>query len=206
VAKVPIIRIMDGTELFQSALSPGEHLLWTGQPQKTAPISAGFGYVIIVTFVGKLIQLTWGVNPIPGLLVLELTLLAALLAIAGGYIGRLIYRTWITAYAVTDRRLLMAVGRRRDKLRNVALTDLAPVRIQFVPRAGKMLHFLKLDWTAGTGSAQVWTFIESGEADTWKFPWTPAKPESVLQLIETARAKNAVPGRVVVASWMPSSK
>ena len=202
MASVPIILIMDGTALFQSVLSPGEHLLWTGQPRKDNLIWAGVRYGILVAFVGKTIQLVWGMrpDPMPVLLQSELTLLAVILAIGGGYLGYLIHRTWFTAYAVTDRRLLMAVGRRRDRIRNVALADLAPVRVVFRPRVGKMLLFCKLDWTKGSGSAQVWTFVESGEADTWKRPWTPFEAESAAKLIETARAKSSVPGRVVVAS------
>jgi hypothetical protein len=158
--------------------------------------------VCVLAWVLKSIQIMWDMRPVPMpmLLQLELILLAAMVTIGGGYLGYLIYGTWITAYAVTDRRLLMAVGRQRDKMRNVTLADLAPARIVSRPRIGKMLLFLKVDWTAGSVSSQVWTFIESGKTDTWKRPWTPADAERVRQLIETARAKNAVPKRVIRAS------
>ena len=101
----------------------------------------------------------------PVLLRLELLLFGAMLATGGSFLGLLIQRTWITAYAVTNQRLLMAVGRRHDKMRNVALADLAPVRIVFRRRVGKILFFYKINPTSSSGRAEVWTFLETGETD-----------------------------------------
>ena len=82
----------------------------------------------------------------------------------------------------------MAVGPRRDKIRDVALADLALVSIVFRPHVGKMLWSYKIDRTTGSVSARVSTFLESGEDDKLKAPWTPRAAESVRQLIETTRS------------------
>jgi hypothetical protein len=168
-------------------------------------------YLILLVAGARGFQLLLSVrtDPMPVLLELDLMVLAAMFAAGGGFLGFLLRRTWSTAYAVTDQRLLIAVGQRRDRIRNIALADLALVRIVARPRVGKMLFFYKIPPALRSGPAGVFTLLETAESLSWKPPWTPSDAESVGQVIETARANitadaiNRVREKLGLASWFP---
>jgi hypothetical protein len=94
------------------------------------------------------------------------------------------------AYAVTDQRLLMMVGPRRDDVRMVALTALAPVEVMRRPKRDKMVQFS----LTGLDYAQpIWKCLDSGRVDGWSdSSWYVDNPDAVRKLIEDERIAAAV--------------
>lgn len=87
-----------------------------------------------------------------------------------------------TAYAITNQRLLVAVGAEREKIRTVDIRVLSPVRLSPSRQGGKVLFF------SVRGRESVWTFLTSGKADKWRGQtWRVENPESLRQLIESIR-------------------
>ncbi len=136
---------MDGAALFQKVLEPGERLLWTGQPRLLPLWKAGLQYLAILAgFCFVLDQLLMDrAEPLPPFLAVELIVLLALCGIPGFFLLRQIRRTRSTAYALTDRRLFMAVGLRREKIRAVALSAIAPVGVVRISNRGKCCPFAR---------------------------------------------------------------
>jgi hypothetical protein len=109
--------------------------------------------------------------PLAVLARLEVTGVAAVVAALSISVGIWMWRTWNTAYGLTDRRLLMAVGPKREKMRTLALGELDPVRIVLRTRAGKLLLFAKVLLFCLSGTTcipnrqrpPIWKFLEAGE-------------------------------------------
>jgi hypothetical protein len=186
--------LMDGSALFQTLLHPGERLLWTGRPRRESACMLAFLYIFITVEIvrtGRIVASK--VGPFPVFLRVELIVLAGMFVVAGLFLGCRIWRFWTTAYAVTDRRLFLAVGARRENMRTVALEALDPVRIVLGSRSAKWLRFC-LRGTSGVPKEQrppVWKFLVSGQPDNRNAGWLVRDPERVRDLIETARTAKA---------------
>jgi hypothetical protein len=185
---------MDGSALFQTVLDPGERLLWTGRPRREAACMLAFLYLFITIEIVRTSRIVASkVGPFPVFLQLELMALGGLFIVAGVFLGRRIWRFWNTAYAVTDHRLLVAVGAGRENIRTVALDALDPVKIVPGSRSGKRLRVC-LRGTSGMPREQrppVWRFLVSGQPDKTNTMWLVRDPESVRDLIETVRTAKA---------------
>jgi hypothetical protein len=185
---------MDSSALFQTVLNPGERLLWTGQKQRLMACMLAFLYIFATVEIVR----TYGivaskVGRFPVFLQLELIALAGMFVAAGVFLGGRIWRLWNTAYAVTNHRLLVAVGAGRENIRTVALEALDPVRIVLLPKSGKWLLFC-LRGTFDMPKEQrppVWKFLVSGQPDNRNSKWLVRDPERVRDLIETARTAKA---------------
>jgi hypothetical protein len=93
-----------------------------------------------------------------------------------------------TAYALTDRRVLMTVGPRRQDIRSLPLTELGRVRI--VPNRRLLLSW-RLPGQAPLGPRSIWTNPNNGKIDRWAPPyWRVSDPAAVQEMLESAR--NAV--------------
>jgi hypothetical protein len=182
---------MDGAALFQKVLDPGERLLWTGQPRLVPLWKAGLQYLAMLAGFGFVLRqlLMDRAEPLPPFLEVELTVLLALCGIPGFFLLRQIRRARSTAYALTDRRLFIAVGPRREKIRTVALSAIAPVGVVRHLKSGKVLFFCARgnESLPNGGQMPVWTFLTSGVTDKWTPVWNVRDPEYVQQLIESAR-------------------
>jgi hypothetical protein len=142
---------------------------------------------------GKLLAMQKS-HPVPFDLELVSAAGVALSIAVGVHLGCKIRRMFRTVYALTDRRLLIAVGPRRDKIRVVALSALAPVGFVRTPNSGLMLNFtVRGAVSPGQSQPPVWKFLESGQADTWSPRWLVRDPERVRQLIEDARERVSPP-------------
>jgi hypothetical protein len=181
---------MDGSALFQTVLHPGERLLWTGRPRRESACMLAFLYVFIAVEIWRTYRIVAPrTGPLPVYLQLELIVLAAMFVAAGIFLGRRIWRTWNTAYALTNQRLFAAVDAKREKVRTVALEALDPVRIVRLPKNGKGLAFC-LRGTAGMPREHrppVWKLLGSGQPAPGSAIWSVRDPIGVAQLIETAR-------------------
>jgi hypothetical protein len=127
-----------------------------------------------------------------------------LLCIAGWFFILPVFLCWLqlrsarnTAYALTDRRMLLALGPQRKDIRAVALKALG--RVQIVSRYGggrELLLNLRRPERTFFGPKSVWTFLDTGETDKRATPYLRVDdPASVQQLLENAR--NAV--------WYPTT-
>ena len=185
---------MDRLALFQTVLNSGERLLWTGRPRRESACMLAFLYIFITVEIVRTSRIVSSkVGPFPVFLQLELIALAGLFIVAGVFLGRRVWRFWNTAYAVTDHRLLVAVGASRENMRAVALEALDPVRIVLGSRSGKRLRVC-LRGTSGMPRDQrppVWRFLVSGQPDNTNTMWLVRDPESVRDLIESARTAMA---------------
>jgi hypothetical protein len=165
---------MDGASLFETVLDPGERLLWSGQPRKRVFAFAGVNFAILTVglgyIFGKMRRLQTA--PLPTALELELVLVAFMFVAAGYMLGTRIFRAWKTAYAVTDRRLLTALGLNCPQLRTVLLADLDAVKTEYRPKMGKVILFRR------RGGLQP-------------FVWAVSDVEQVRKLIETARSASS---------------
>ena len=187
---------MEARSLFQSVLSPREKLLWIGEP----PWATGrrLGAVAIgLLFVFTVVLFFWTV-PLPAHLGFRRT--------AGLFFGVALFCTIpfsllrfglrgdrTKAYALTDERLLIMVGPRREDVRMVALTALAPVELMRQPKHDKMVQF-SLTSTGLLRYAQpIWRCLDSGQVDAWSdSSWYVADPDALRKLIEDARIAAAV--------------
>jgi hypothetical protein len=173
---LPIRIDMDGTELFQSVLAPGESLLWTGQ-RAGAVRDTIVGLLIPVIMTVGLIRVFAKVSgywtgPLPLYLRLEFGLIVALLVLPWILAWRQFRRAKDTAYAVTERRLMVAAGPEREKIREVSLQAVDRVRIRN-DRRGRGLYF----GLRGKPENVVWA--GSG--------WRVEDPQAVQKMVEEAR-------------------
>jgi hypothetical protein len=161
---------MDRSALFETLLDPGERILWSGQPRRLIFAVAGLNFAVLTVglgyIFGKMQRLQTA--PLPAVLELELALVAFMLVAVGWMLGMRIFRAWNTSYAVTDRRLLTALGLNRTQVRTVPLADLDTVKTEYRPKMGKVLLFHR------RGGSK--TFI-----------WAVSDVEQVRKLIEAAR-------------------
>jgi hypothetical protein len=187
---------MDGRALFQSVLNPREHLLWSGAPPSTSGRRIGaiaIGLLFVFT-----VALFFSVVPIPPHMGFRR---------AGGlFFGVALFCTIpfslfrfglrgdrAKAYALTNQRLLMLVGPRREDMRMVALSALAPVEVMRQPKHDKMVQFS----LTGTGLLRyvqpIWTCLDSRQLDTWSdSSWYVDDPDAVCKLIEDARVAGEI--------------
>jgi hypothetical protein len=189
---------MDSSALFTGVLNPGERTVWSYQRQ---PILSGsllkrFAIVASVLWFGAFMLL----RDVSGKgQQRPLWLRVELLCSAGWFFILPVFLCWLdlrsarnTAYALTDRRLLMALGPQRKDIRAVALTALG--RVQIVTRRGsgrQLLLNLRRPQRTFFGPKSVWTFLDTGETDKRATPYLRVDdPAAVQQLLENAR--NAV--------------
>ena len=169
---------MDGTELFESMLAPGERLLWTGEKAGAvrdclvgltipAILITGFGQVFV-----KLLNRWKG--PLPTYLLLELGLLATFALLPIVLAWRQFKRTKDTAYAVTDRRLMIAVGPERETIRAFPLKAVENVQLRNTRRT-RGLYF----GVRGKSANIFWA--GSG--------WMVKDPAAVSKLVDEAKER-----------------
>lgn len=190
---------VDGPEVLTGVLDPDEHLVWwyererqseTGNFIRRAAIVAAMPWTIAFLFFQESFRLGHK-RPV--------WLRAEILCAAGFFFVLPVVFTWLiphlgrsTVYALTNRRVLMALGPRRENLRAVALKELGRVEVVNV-------HELLLTLRAEEkyrGRKALWTFLDTGRDDKWASPrWRVRDPESVQELLEKAR--NAV--------WYPTN-
>ena len=187
---------MDGRALFQSVLNPRENLLWLGEP----PCASGrrLGAVVIGLLFVFTVALFFRNAPIPPHMGFQRTAglvfgVALFCTIPFSLIRFGLRGDRTKAYALTDQRLLMTVGPRREDVRMVALTALAPVEVKRQPKHDKMVEFS----LPGTGlmhyGMSIWTCLDSGKIDKWSdSSWYVDDPKAVQQMIEDAKIAAAV--------------
>lgn len=161
---------MGGAGLFERVLGPGERLLWSGQPRKYTLLFAGMNFVALAVGLVYIFTKTFRMQtePLPFVLKVELVLVGAMFATVGHLLVSRLLRSWKTAYALTDRRLLMAEGPDGHAIRDVSLAELDPVKTEYLPKVGKVLVFSR----------------RGGE----RLPvWAVRDVEGVRKLIEAAR-------------------
>jgi hypothetical protein len=182
---------MDGRATFQGVLDPGERLVWAGEPKQTLGSAvAGLPvFAIILVVLGSAFRMAlahWN-GPFPWYLRMELAVVAAFLCFPFYWFARQLNRVRNTAYALTNRRLLVAVGTQREKMRAVELEALDPVQIIHSRGGGQVLRFSRKGQDA---AAPVWTFLD-GRLDKWAMrTWRVAEPESIHELIEASRTSS----------------
>jgi hypothetical protein len=157
---------MDGTELFQNVLAPGERLLWTGERPKAkrdalvgliAPVIIG---VALVRMFLKISSFWHG--PLPLYIRLELGVIALFLLLPFVIAWWQFKKAKDTAYAVTDRRLMVAEGPDRDKIRELPLKSLQFVRVMNTRRGRRLSFGLRADSGNAKWAASGWETGGSG--------------------------------------------
>lgn len=180
---------MDGRALFQSVLNPREKLLWIGEP----PCASGrrLGAIAIGLLFVFTAALFFRTTPIPPHMGFQRTAglifgVALFCTIPFSLIRFGLRGDRSKAYALTDQRLLMMLGPRREDLRVVALTALAPVRVLRLPKHDPMVQF-RLQGKALL-ERSIWTCLDTGQMDLWSDSrWYVDDPDTVRKLIEDAR-------------------
>jgi hypothetical protein len=137
---------MDGRALFQSVLNPRENLLWIGEPPcasgrrlGAAAIGLLFVFTVALFFRNAPIPPHMGFQRMAGLVFG----VALFCTIPFSLIQFSLRGDRTKSFALTDYRLLMTVGPRREDVRMVALMALAPVEVMRDSRGrhDKMLRF-----------------------------------------------------------------
>jgi hypothetical protein len=180
---------MDASGRFTSVLNPGEHLVWSYQVRvKRSGAIAGFTIVASTLWAGSFMFLRDASRAYARTLWLR----AELIGVAGYFLLLPVFVLWLklrwarkTAYALTDRRVLMAVGPRREDIREVALTALGRVMIV---NGHELLLTPRLPLRSFFKPPSVWTFPDTGKPDQWASPyWRVPDSASVQELLENAR-------------------
>jgi hypothetical protein len=175
---------------FTGVLKQGERLLWVGPMKPTSRGSLALVSIVIalgLASLGKDIALQNGRS-------LPFCLRAEAIAALGVSAMALPLTMWYqfrqartTMYAVTNLRLLVAIGLSPNHIRASALSELGKMPIAPARRsADKVLHLLQRD----SGMPPTWAFVHNGKIDaSFAMPyWSVNNPESVRQIIESARA------------------
>lgn len=193
---------MNGSALFIGVLNPGERIVWSFQRQSLgSSLLKRFAIVAGPLWFMALMLLYDIFRKGPEL---PLSLRVELLCGAGWFFILPVFMSWLdfhsarnTAYALTDRRMLMALGPQRKDIRAVALTALGRVEIiSAYGGRGKLLLNLRRPERTFFGPKSVWTFLDTGETDKRATPYLRVDdPTSVQKLLENAR--NAV--------WYPTT-
>jgi hypothetical protein len=171
---------------FAGVLNPGERLIWTGQPKRRIQAVLRPRYLVMLAAVIGCALVTWMshlAGPLPIWAQIELIAAGGVFVAPLWFLGR---EARATAYAVTSRRLLMAIG---PQIREVSLGELGPMRIHYVREYGTVLDFSRRGdgSRAGSGATPaVWTFLDTGKRDRVYRPWSVDDPEAVRQLIDAA--------------------
>jgi hypothetical protein len=163
---------MDAEDLFEPVLDPDERLLWSGVPRKLILTAAAVNFALLTVLLGyicgKMTRLRTA--PFSAGLKVEVILVAFMFLALGYTLGRRVFRSWKTVYAVTDRRLWMALG--PHEIRSTPLAELDAVQTEYRPRTGKVLSFRLRD----ESKPRVWAIKDA---------------EKVRHLIESARSVTA---------------
>jgi hypothetical protein len=182
---------MDAPVLLHSVMEPGERILWTGQPAGSIrALLAGLpiSFVMLIGF-GNIFRLVLKMQTqaLPVYLQVELFASAVLFLLPMLFCWYRFVQIRKTAYAITNQRLLVAVGAEREKIRTVDIRVLSPVRLSPSRQGGNVLLF------SVRGRESVWTLLTSGKADKWRGQtWRVENPESLRQLIESIRTASTV--------------
>jgi len=177
--------VLEQASPIAGVLHPGESVIWMGHPKGgglAIPSMPGRQLVVIAAGIGFIFETLayhWA-GPLPMFAKIELFAAGGLLMAPLYWLGREARRT---TYAVTNQRLLMAVGPDRAQIRELTLAELGPAQICYDRRYGRILSFGK---RGSLPAASVWKFLDSGKKDRWFDPWIVDDPEAVRQLIETA--------------------
>jgi hypothetical protein len=191
---------MEPAKVFEDVLAPGECLLWSG---KMVTIPLGLGILCPILFVSGpivafVVPLLFGTirGPIPTEGIVAMCVCAALGVAAGAWAVRSNRADAETFYAVTDRRLLCAVGEQRLGIREVALSRLegafvSPAHHGAVINQGRLVEFTLLKEHQLLLLPGMWRFVESGKSDAWRArSWRVENPRLVAGLA----------GRAIVSS------
>lgn len=178
---------MDVLTAIENVLDPEERLIWATTPPNQQGLTVDkvwLVFLLILISVGTIFQrpLATLLNPFPFYLQLEIMCIPALQVFVLWYFLHLDRRV---SYAVTNKRLFIAVGTKRENVRTIDLAALGQVRIVSTRSGRKALRF-RLRGNDKDKSA--WKFLDSGKDDRWVSAWIVDDAESVLQLIEAARA------------------
>jgi hypothetical protein len=179
---------METLTLLESVLEPGERLLWSGPPKRIAVTALAIPLMMLIGF-GDVFRkvLARQQQPLPLYLQMELIAVAVVLVLPIFFYWYRSRQVAITTYAVTGRRLLIAVGTEREKIRALDLKTLSRVRVGPCRQGGKALFFTI------RAKESVWTFLISGEPDRWRGnTWRVADPDFLQQLIENTRTASTV--------------
>jgi hypothetical protein len=193
---------MDGSALFQSVLNPRENLLWVGAP----PYVSGrrLGALAIGLLSAFTVAIFLSNAPIPHNMGFQRT--AGLIFGVGLFCSIPLTLIWFSlrgdrtkAYALTDQRLLMTAGPRREDVRMVALMALAPVEVMQRPKHDKVVQFSLQGAGLMRYAQPIWTCLDSGRVDAWsESTWYVRDADAVRKLIEDART-------VAIAAPSPAS-
>jgi hypothetical protein len=191
---------MEPAKVFEDILTPGERLLWSGK-MVTIPLGLGIWCPIlllsglVVSFVMPLLFGTMR-GPVPTEGIVAMGACAALAVAACAWAVRTNRADAETVYAVTDRRLLCAVGEQRSGIREVALSRLegafvSPAQHGPVINHGQLVEFTLLKEHQSLLLPGMWRFAESGKPDAWRArSWRVENPRLVAGLA----------GRAIVSS------
>jgi len=182
---------MDCCALFQSVLNPREELLWTGGPpwpsgRRLGAVAIGLLFVLAgaLFFMNAPIPPHMGFQRTTGLLIG----VVLFCAIPCSLIWFGLRGDRMKAYALTDQRLLMTVGPRREDVRMVALTALASVEVTRRWKHDKMVQFSLTAAGPLRYARPIWTCLDSGRVDALSnSSWYVVDPDAVRKLIESAR-------------------
>lgn len=176
--------------MFESVLNPGERIVWSYRPQFGVRTSwKRLAIFAAVPWLGSIALLRDASKSMATGHQAELVFVSgyffALPIIAIYFRGR-----WArnTAYALTNRRVLMTVGPRRQDIRSLTLTQLG--RVSIVSNRRLLLTW-RLPGEAPFGPRSIWTNPDTGKADRWTQPyWRVPDPAAIQEMLENAR--NAV--------------
>ena len=165
---------MDESALFRSVLQAGEVLLWCGGPPYISGRRlAAFGIGTVMLCLPVVFLLTAPIPPHANIAVL-ITGILVFCAVPISMVRFAFKGDRVKAYAVTDQRLLLALGPRRTDLRAVALRDLDPVTLTRPSRSDRKLQFQPRGSTGKSIPDPLWI-------------WYVRDPVELRELIEQAR-------------------
>lgn len=161
---------------IRDLLLPGEHLLWTGGPDPRVRFTAMDGFIVPFSVLWCGFAIFWVINATRSAGI-GFASFGLLFVAAGLYLvfGRFIYKSHrkrVTAYAVTDRRVITATGKHstsqapvrdqpmtiRHQGTHVSVVIGPPARFQQTAYANTGLDF----WARDTGNTSLWD-VESPE-------------------------------------------
>ena len=175
--------VLNPADLITPVLNPGERLIWIEQRRCGAiPLPAVRYRVLIAVGFGFFFErlVTYAADSLSTFAQIELFIVGGLLLVP------VLWRDGVheaTTYAVTNRRLLIAVGPARKQIRELTFAELGSVRVSYDRYGvGRILEFAK----RGPSGAPVWSFLDGGKPDKRFTPWKVDDPKAVQQLIKNA--------------------
>ena len=194
---------MDVYAPFQGVLQSQERLLWAGRPAQGPRFArmARPRYLAVLLAIGYACSklLAHWQSPLPAAIQIELAAAVLILVAPLIWVWFHFRRIPNTVYAVTNQRLFIAVGARREKIRTVKLDQLAPVRLHTGRQGSTVVAFRVIGQYA---RIPIWTFLVSGKIDKWSQPtWRVDDPAALQELIETVRDRACNPDATGDAEW-----